>query len=250
MSADIPVPACEVVAHRGDPLAAVENTVASIHRAVLDGATTVEIDVRVTSDGVPVLLHDETTARIWGRDEAAAEQSAARIAALSATAPDGSRTSIPTLAEALAAAAPARLLIDLPDAACVPPCLEAVSARDADVPAPAWCGSAAGLLAVREGLPEAEIWLSRDDAELPAARLIAALRPRTWNPEHVHVAPARIAELGELGLVTTCWTVDGPARAVELARMGVRGIISNRAAEVRRAVAADRARTSLHEEES
>lgn len=55
----------EIVAHRGggrtsDLLPASENTVEIIKLASRFGATGIEIDVRFTSDGVPVLFHDET----------------------------------------------------------------------------------------------------------------------------------------------------------------------------------------------
>ncbi len=51
------------VAHRGASRAAPENTVASVVRAVADRADIVELDVRLTGDGVPVLLHDASLAR-------------------------------------------------------------------------------------------------------------------------------------------------------------------------------------------
>ncbi|MDB5246008.1 MAG: glycerophosphodiester phosphodiesterase [Segetibacter sp.] len=55
----------EIVAHRGggrtsDLLPASENSVEIIKLASRYGATGIEIDVRFTSDGVPVLFHDET----------------------------------------------------------------------------------------------------------------------------------------------------------------------------------------------
>jgi glycerophosphoryl diester phosphodiesterase len=55
----------EIVAHRGggrtsDLLPASENTVEIIKMAARLGATGVEIDVRFTSDGVPILYHDAT----------------------------------------------------------------------------------------------------------------------------------------------------------------------------------------------
>lgn len=54
-----------MVAHRGggrndDELPASENTVEIIRLASQLGATGVEMDVRLTSDGVPILYHDET----------------------------------------------------------------------------------------------------------------------------------------------------------------------------------------------
>ena len=55
----------EILAHRGggrnaDVLPASENSVEMIRMASRFGATGVEIDVRLTSDGVPILFHDAT----------------------------------------------------------------------------------------------------------------------------------------------------------------------------------------------
>ena len=55
----------EIIAHRGggrtsDILPASENSVEIIRLASRFGATGVEIDVRITSDGVPILYHDAT----------------------------------------------------------------------------------------------------------------------------------------------------------------------------------------------
>lgn len=55
-----------VVAHRGDPYVHRENTLPSVRSALHKGADVVEVDVRLTRDGVPVLLHDATLERLWG----------------------------------------------------------------------------------------------------------------------------------------------------------------------------------------
>jgi glycerophosphoryl diester phosphodiesterase len=47
-----------VIAHRGASGSAPENTIAAFQRAVEEGADAFELDVRLTSDGVPVVLHD------------------------------------------------------------------------------------------------------------------------------------------------------------------------------------------------
>ena len=224
----------EVIAHRGDPVAEVENTLASVRRAVADGASTIEIDVRVTADGAVVLLHDATTERIWGDPRPITDVTLAEVSALRTEA--GHR--VPTLAEALRAAAPARLLVDLPDAATARAAVAAVRATPG-VPAPAWCGETEALLAVRAldadhpVAPAAEIWLTWKQDGAPPRGLVDALAPRTWNPEHARVTAASVRAAADLGMETTCWTVDDPARAAELAALGVAGIISNRAAAIR-----------------
>ena len=51
------------VGHRGAAAYAPENTVASFDEAVRLGARAVEFDLRLTADGVPVVLHDDTLER-------------------------------------------------------------------------------------------------------------------------------------------------------------------------------------------
>lgn len=48
-----------VVAHRGEALRAPENTIAALELAVQAGADAVELDVQVSRDGVPVVIHDQ-----------------------------------------------------------------------------------------------------------------------------------------------------------------------------------------------
>lgn len=50
-------------AHRGQWRDAPENSLPAIEAAFDDGAEIVELDVRLTSDGIPVLMHDETVDR-------------------------------------------------------------------------------------------------------------------------------------------------------------------------------------------
>ena len=51
------------VSHRGAAAIAPENTLAAVAAGVVSGAPYVEIDVRATSDGVPVLMHDGSVDR-------------------------------------------------------------------------------------------------------------------------------------------------------------------------------------------
>ncbi len=49
----------QIYAHRGANLALPENTMAAFRQGLLDGATALEMDVRVTSDGFVVVFHDD-----------------------------------------------------------------------------------------------------------------------------------------------------------------------------------------------
>lgn len=55
-----------ITAHRGGHLRAPENSLAAIEEAVAEGADIVEIDIKVSVDGVPFLMHDQTVTRTTG----------------------------------------------------------------------------------------------------------------------------------------------------------------------------------------
>jgi glycerophosphoryl diester phosphodiesterase len=52
-----------IIGHRGASAIAPENTLAAFARAVHDGAAGIELDVRLSHDGVPVVIHDATLPR-------------------------------------------------------------------------------------------------------------------------------------------------------------------------------------------
>src|SRR5687767_10794848 len=56
-----------VIAHRGASGYAPENTLPAFELAIVQGADALELDVRLTADGVPVVIHDPTLERTIGR---------------------------------------------------------------------------------------------------------------------------------------------------------------------------------------
>ncbi|HEY0834108.1 MAG TPA: glycerophosphoryl diester phosphodiesterase [Azospirillum sp.] len=52
-----------LIGHRGAKQSAPENTLVSVREAAREGAAWVEVDVMLTSDGVPVVIHDDTLDR-------------------------------------------------------------------------------------------------------------------------------------------------------------------------------------------
>lgn len=59
-------PLPHIIAHRGASLEAPENTLSSIKRALALNSHYVEMDVRLSKEGVPILLHDDSAARMLG----------------------------------------------------------------------------------------------------------------------------------------------------------------------------------------
>jgi len=60
----MPVPL--IIGHRGASAVAPENTMAAFREAIAVGADGIEFDVRLTRDGVPVVIHDSTLQRTGG----------------------------------------------------------------------------------------------------------------------------------------------------------------------------------------
>src|SRR5579859_6338194 len=94
-----------IIGHRGAAGLAPENTLAAIRAAAAAGARWVELDVQLTRDGVPVLLHDSTLERTTdgeGKVGDADLDALRRVDAGSWFAPRFLGQRVPTLAEAVA----------------------------------------------------------------------------------------------------------------------------------------------------
>lgn len=61
--------------HRGASASAPENTMAAFRKAIEAGADGIEFDVRLSRDGVPVVIHDDTLRRTASRPERVADLS-------------------------------------------------------------------------------------------------------------------------------------------------------------------------------
>lgn len=97
-------PGVITVGHRGTVAFGPENTIAGLLKAIELGVHLVEIDIRQTSDGHLVLMHDVTVDRTTNGTGPVAEMTLAEVKALDAGSwysPEFAGESVPTLAEAL-----------------------------------------------------------------------------------------------------------------------------------------------------
>jgi glycerophosphoryl diester phosphodiesterase len=103
-----------VAAHRAAHDVFPENSVAAIERAISLGVDIIEIDVRVTKDGVPILMHDDSVDRTTDGQGKVKELTFEQVSALRLVGKDGKPTEhrAPTLSEAMRAAK-GRILVDL-----------------------------------------------------------------------------------------------------------------------------------------
>lgn len=205
------------IAHRGAPKLATENTLPSIEAAIAAGARWVEIDVKLTRDRVPVVLHDRTLHRIWNIPKPVAELAAADL-------PD----EIPTLRCALdlISGRGVRLLIDLPSLPETQPSLAVVRQAGTSA-AVAFTGDTDALAMVRAELPEAMIAMTWGSPWLPREHVFSRVRPQYFNLTHQLLRARTVDAMHERGMLVSTYTVDDPGRMRRLARRGVDAIISN-----------------------
>lgn len=210
------------VGHRGDPYRARENTLPSVGSALTHGADAVEVDVRLTRDGVPVLLHDASLKRLWGHDRRLAELTADEVRALTGG-------GVPTLREALAASSATRLMLDLPGATREAVGTVVAAVREAGAADRVYYTSApATMLAVRAADPAAEIAMTWTTLAPPSPALLAAVRPRWLNYRFGLVSRELAESLHRDGLLVSAWTADTRYSMRALIRNGVDSITTNR----------------------
>ncbi len=68
-----------IIGHRGASALAPENTIAAFDLALKSGADGIEFDVRLSLDGVPVIIHDETLRRTGLRPERVSDLTVAEL---------------------------------------------------------------------------------------------------------------------------------------------------------------------------
>lgn len=210
------------VAHRGDPYRVRENTIDSLRSALRQGADAVEIDVRLTRDGVPVLLHDETLKRLWELDRPLRSLSWDEVRGLT----DGG---VPTLVDALAATGESRMLLDLPgaDPRAVRRIVDVIREYGAEERV-YYCAGAPAMLAVRAADPAAEIALTWTTLAPPRPALLDAVRPRWLNYRFSLVDRDLTARVHREGYLLSVWTPDTRRSMRRLLDMGVDSITTNR----------------------
>lgn len=94
----------QITAHRGASGDAPENTMASVRRAIADGADWVEIDVQETRDGVVIVAHDSDLKKVSGVDTKIWEATAEELRSIdigSYFGPEFSGERVPLLTEVL-----------------------------------------------------------------------------------------------------------------------------------------------------
>ena len=232
-----------VIAHRGYSAHYPENTLCAFEAAIEAGADVIELDVGLSADRVPMVLHDDTLERTTNGHGPLAAHTATELAALDAGgwfAPECAGERIPTLQTVLERIG-ARVVLDLE----LKP-----SAFEEPAPDDALEGQVHALVG-RLGLLGSVIVSSFEHGfltrtrELAAALLYdtppadAAARCREHSalfcaPNAAHVTYPDIQRLTEAGIRTVPYTVDHEGTMQRLLEWGAGGIFTNEPARLRR----------------
>lgn len=211
-----------VVGHRGDPYRFRENTLPSVRSAYERGADSVEIDVRLTRDDVPVLLHDDSLKRMWGLDRPPGRLTLAEVESATGG-------GVPTLRQALAEAGAHRVMLDLPGATTRSVRRVVDTVRECGAGERVYyCAGASTMLAVREADPSAEIALTWTTLAPPRPVLLDALRPKWLNYRFGLVSRDTVERTRAQGLLLSAWTADTRRTMRRLVAAGVDSITTNR----------------------
>lgn len=202
------------LAHRGDWRAAAENSLsAMLAAAAIPTCDGLEFDIRLSADGVPVLLHDETLQRVQGRPERVETLAAASLGAIG----------VPTLAAVLAAV-PRRLFLDielkdLHDRATV----EVIAAgRGAGLSNAVISSFTLGTLERLGGLaPAWPRWLNADDLEPSTLATANELGCRAVSVDWHAIDASAITRARKAGLEVAAWTVRRRSVATRLEGLGI-----------------------------
>ena len=238
----------KVIGHRGAKAYAPENTLASIHTAADMGIEWVEIDVKLTKDGVPVIFHDEDLHRCTGVSELMADKTWAEVREMDAGSWFGDSfigEKIPSLEDALNAVIERGLGLNLEIKPC--PGREKETAEAAlDIATRIWPDdgpqpliSSFQHVSLEAAMDMIEEWPRGFlmDEHLENWKEIAEyLQVHTININGNKRTRDEVEEYIELQKPILAYTINDPLRAQELMRWGVDAVFSDNPDVIREAV--------------
>jgi glycerophosphoryl diester phosphodiesterase len=223
-----------IIGHRGASADAPENTLAAFALAIEQGADGIELDVQLSADGWPVIIHDDTVDRTSNGSGRVSHMTVAQLQALDL----GMEQTVATLDELFEAFGPILLYnVELKGSGILDNGLEAAVADRIEAyhlenhvlvsSFDPFCIRRARRHLSRS-TPVALIRESR--AMQMAHRLLAA---EADHPDYHLVDEAYLAWARENNLRVHVWTVDDAAEAQRLVNLGVHGIITNKPAFIK-----------------
>jgi glycerophosphoryl diester phosphodiesterase len=220
-----------IIGHRGASADAPENTLAAFALALDQGADGVELDVRLSADGEPVIIHDASVRRTTNGRGAVSRLTAIQLQALDA----GRGEPVPTLDRLFAAFGRAMLYnVELKtgprgNEALVAAVATQIARHDL---AERVLVSSFSLNAVRQAqrLLGSRVPLALIHAGPAGRRRHRLAACQADHPDYRLVTPAYVAWAAWRGLRLHVWTVDDPDDARRLIALGVNALLTNRPA--------------------
>lgn len=220
-----------IIGHRGASGRYPENTLLAFRSAIEAGAHALELDVRLSADGVPVVIHDATVDRTTDGRGPVGARSLDQLKQLDA----GRGERVPAFHEVLDAFPRVPLLVELKETAVAAPVVEALRARrrlrsvlvGAFSVAPLRTCRSAGVPTAASRIETTLFWgASRLWARAPGRRYEAFSVPE--RSSGVRVVDRRfVRAAGAARVPVHVWTVDDRDEAIRLRGLGVAGIITN-----------------------
>jgi len=202
------------LAHRGDSRAAPENSLEALLAAMrVPGCDGVELDVRLSRDGVPVLLHDATLERVQHMRMGVDRLDASELAG----------HGIPRLDDVLAALPRAWMDIELKGDGHGEVTAAVLRSARGEAPSTAVVSSfeSTTLVVLRDRLPGWTRWLNAEDLSPTTLSLAVNLGCRAVSVLCGAITPSSVMRARDAGLEVAAWTVRGRATFDRLARLGV-----------------------------
>lgn len=240
-----------ILAHRGgaDGLYP-ENSIPAFLEGIRAGADVLELDVRRTSDGRVVVLHDADLGRVSGSARPVSETSLYELQQVDLQDASGRvhpGVRVPLLDEVLEACPAARLNIDIKadDAALVRALTELLQRHGAASRVTVGSFLSSALQLFRTLAPHIET--SAHPGEVKQLLMAALLHRPPRSPAARLQVPVRhgivpivrrgfVDFLHRHGLAIDVWTINDPAEAQRLAALGVDGIVTDRVRVLRSAL--------------
>lgn len=228
-----------IIGHRGAAGHAPENTLAGVRAAHGFGATWVEVDVKLTWDGVPILMHDATLQRTTGCKGAVARMAAAELAGCDAGAwfsTEFEGEPIPTLADLVELLADLSMGLNLEIKPC--PGREEETGRavaevfpalwPAALPAPVVSSFSVDALAAYAAVaPAMERALIVNNLPTDWAAIAGRLGLKAMHCDAKRLKRHQVADIQAGGLAVRCYTVNDGNMAERLFGWGVESVISD-----------------------
>ena len=233
-----------VIAHRGARWRAPENTMAAFRAARDDGARWIETDVKLTADGVPVLMHDDMVDRTTNGKGAVAAMTLDDLRGLDAGGwfgADFRGEAIPRLADVLSFALGAAMRVNVElkpcpgrsQATAMVALLEAAKLWPKDAPSLLISSFDIECLMVAAQLhPDWPRGLLLDGWRDDWRDVMAATGARTLNIDADCLTDARLDVLAKAGVTVLAYTVNDAGRARHLINQGVRAVFADNPGEM------------------